>query len=84
MVNNMIKKIKLGLLYLWVFLQIVSVAVVFFPLIQGQFAEVYDFLANTGLLGYTVIFMILMGIIEITIPRVNEKLLGLFDKYEEK
>lgn len=80
----MINKIKLGLLYLWLFLQIISAVVVFFPLMQGQFAETYDFLTNTGLVGYTASFLILTGIIEIAVPKLNEKLFSLFDKYEKK
>lgn len=80
----MINKIKLGLLYLWLFLQIISAVVVFFPLMQGQLAETYDFLTNTGLVGYIAGFLIFTGILEIAIPKLNEKLFSLFDKYEEK
>jgi len=70
----MINKIKLGLLYFWVFLQIISAVVVFSSVMQGQLAEAYDFLTNTGLVGYIASFLILIGILEIAVPKLNKKL----------
>lgn len=77
------KKALLFGVYLLYFAEIVATMMVFFPLLQGQFTETYDFLFNTGMVGVVALILIICFILQIAIPSLGKRLISLFDKLDE-